>query len=119
MTEIKKPTREELIEAKNKQKEAAKQREEFLIHKKNLKEVVDYLELEYKELYYRIEIPKLKHEYFTILDEHKKKQEEAKSLKEQMEGKLNETQSQEVNDEANVIEEKPKKSKVIKMSNKE
>lgn len=97
---MEKKTRQELIEAK-------KQQEEYIAYKKRLKETVELLEMEYKELFYRLEIPRLKQEFYEAVEAYKKSQEEATSLKEDMEKKLNEG-----------TQEEPKKLKVTKSKDK-
>ena len=97
--EIKK-SRQEIIEAKQ-------QQAEYVAYKKNLKETVDLLEMQYKELFYRLEIPRLKQEFHEAVEAYKKYQEEATSLKEDMEKKLKES-----------TQEEPKKLKITKSKEK-
>lgn len=97
---MEKKTRQELIEAK-------RQKEEYTAYKKRLKETIELLEMEYKELFYRLEIPKLKQEFYEAVERYKKSQEEAASLKDDIEKRLNES-----------AQEEPKKLKVTKSKEK-
>ncbi|MCZ2222660.1 MAG: hypothetical protein LC122_03415 [Chitinophagales bacterium] len=82
---MEKKTRQELTEAK-------RQKEEYTAYKKRLKETIELLEMEYKELFYRLEIPKLKQEFYEAVERYKKSQEE---VKDDMEKRLNESAQEE------------------------
>ena len=94
-------TREELMQKK--QQEV--QLKEF---KKELKERVDMMELEYKELYYAINIPQLRTQYLQLKEDFMKQQEEYNKEVETMKEQMPPQQEPEPTEEV-----KPKKSKKI------
>ena len=100
--------REELLQRKQQEMQIKE-------YKKELKERVDLMELEYKELFYAVHIPKLRTQYFELKEEFQRQQEEYLKEKEAMEAQMEQNQGGTMSEpELEPLPvEKPKKSKKI------
>jgi hypothetical protein len=103
--------REELLQRKQQEMQMKE-------YKKELKERVDLMELEYKELFYAVHIPKLRTQYFELKEEFQRQQEEYLKEKEAMEAQMNQSDIGQVPEPEleQLPVEKPKRGKKIELN---